>query len=496
MKKSATHATIDEKQFNQEFDELRLEPIETTEQVIEEAKELDKKGKKDKNEEHVSFLETKDYILEQICTADVADTAGVTPGEDDASFVKYSKLNGGVEVVKSYQYNKKTYYPIIDKTYLMGGISLPSGVEDYNSTKEIVDEISVFINENCELPVFYQKLFPYLIMFYWVYEKFPFIPYLHFVGSTSTGKTTAMEVLGSISYKAIDTTGSLTIASLFRLATSWKGTMLVDEFDTVGENQNEMVSFLKAGVSNRLLYRTEGEVKKEVNAYIVKSPKYFTSENPISDAGLQSRTMAVKMEKSKRLLPLFKLSEYYQEARHIKNKLLLWRLRTFNTINLRNIKFGFPELQFFDRRVQQIITPIYYFSDEETKQEVINFAVEQEKETKRERRESLEGRVLEILVNLWDSDQEAQVKIVTSLMNESNIGYKSDLTEKKIGNVIRKVLGFDTETRGHDKLAWVIFNKEHLDDLRLHYGISPPDLSSAMTATPAKDDKINEITII
>ena len=71
-----------------------------------------------------------------------------------------------------------------------------------------------------------------------------------------------MEVLGSICYKPIDTTGSLTIASIFRLATTWKGTLLIDEFDSGGEHANEMISFLKSGVSNRLLFRTEGEKKR------------------------------------------------------------------------------------------------------------------------------------------------------------------------------------------------------------------------------------------
>ena len=67
-------------------------------------------------------------------------------------------------------------------------------------------------------------------MFYWIYEKFPFIPYVHFVGGTGTGKSSATFTLGSLCYKPIDTTGSMTISSIFRLATSWRGTLLIDEF--------------------------------------------------------------------------------------------------------------------------------------------------------------------------------------------------------------------------------------------------------------------------
>ena len=458
----------------------------------EEYQEKDTSNKKTtpKNDDNVvetSFLETKDYILEQISNATLATHATQFQDVDNFKFVKYSKLKGDYELVKQFEHGNKVYVPIVDDALSKGGVLLPTGVSEYNSTQEIIDEIYQYISDNTELPATYEKLFPHLVLFYWLYEKFPFIPYIHFVGRTATGKTTAMETVGSICYKPIDTTGSLTIASIFRLATTWRGTLLIDEFDNVGDNSKEITSFLKSGVSNKLVFRTEGEKTKKVTAYVVKSPKLFTSENPISDAGLQSRTIVVKMEKNKRRLPLYKLNKYYEMGTSIRNKLLLWRLRNLNNIDLSKIEYGFPELEIFDRRVQQILTPIYYFSDDITKKEILKFAEEQERETKRERREAIDGKLFEIIVekhtNLLDL-------ALTGIAEEFNKGSKFPITEKRIAGVIRKILDFDIQRVGHEKKSTVILEDqaERITMLCAYYGMSPASvLSVASVASTANE---------
>lgn len=427
------------------------------------------------NISYVSFLETPDFILEEISLVPLSPDSPLISGLDKIKFIKYSKLNDTFEIVREMEYCEKIYRPIIDKTLIKGGVGLPTGVVEYENTLEIIDDMTDFLNKYIQLPPFFEKLLPQLVLFYWVYEKFPFVPYLHFIGGTGTGKSTAMDVLGSICYKPIDTTGSLTIASVFRLSTTWKGTLLIDEFDTVGEKKGEMVSFLKSGVSNRLLFRTEGEKKKDVEAYTVKSPKIFTSENPISDAGLQSRTIEIKMDKNKRRLPLYKLPHYYEEAQNIKNKLLLWRLRNFNKVDLSEIEYGFKELESFDRRVQQIITPIYYFSDKDTKKQILIFATEQEIETKRLRRESLEGQIFEIIYDNVLLSMFVDVSL-SSIVEKINKNTKYPVTERKVAGIVRKVLGIDTKRIGTAEGKETILVLEGKEDMikekAIYYGLS------------------------
>jgi hypothetical protein len=475
-------------------DREKLEAFEK-EQLDIDVPETEVKSKPKKESSNIietSFLETPDYILEQINIANDANDANQLPEGKLMKFVCYEKKTGTITQKSDFQHNGKVYVPIVDEVSEKNGVALPTGVEEYSSTAEIIKDISEYLSENSEMPPMFEKLFPHLVLFYWLYEQFPFIPYVHFVGRTATGKTTAMEVFGNICYKPIDTTGSLTIASIFRLATAWRGTLLIDEFDNVGENAKEITSFLKSGVSNKILYRTEGEGIKKVRAYIVKSPKIFTSENPINDAGLQSRTIVVKMEKNKRRIPLYRLNHYYKSANKIRNKLLLWRLRNFNKIDLSKIEYGFPELEIFDRRVQQIITPVYYFSDEITRKDILEFAQEQEIETKKERRENLDGKLFEIILDLYQSMGELSLVAITELVNKNN---KYPVAERKVAGIIRKVLGFEIEKVGHDNVRTVILDKmeDRLKQLSEYYGLySPSGNSYAQFASVADEPIENE----
>ena len=70
----------------------------------------------------------------------------------------------------------------MDKVVIRGGVGLPTGITEYKDTSEIINNIKDFLFKYIQLPSFYENLFPQLILFYWVYEKFPFVPYLHFIG--------------------------------------------------------------------------------------------------------------------------------------------------------------------------------------------------------------------------------------------------------------------------------------------------------------------------
>jgi len=179
--------------------------------IVEQAKKRQKEDLKNAKDNtiYTSYLETPEYILEQIKIATLAKDA--TLAQD--TYVIYDKANNNINYKNDFEYENKIYKPIRDDLLDKGAITLPSGVEEYGTTNELINEITQFFFENFEVPKFYEKFLPYLCLFYWVYDKFPFIPYLHFVGRTTTGKTTAMEVFGSICYKPIDASGSITLSA-------------------------------------------------------------------------------------------------------------------------------------------------------------------------------------------------------------------------------------------------------------------------------------------
>ncbi len=450
-----------------------------------------KKAKKeiiDENGIFVTYLQTPEHILEQIKNSEIANGANGAISNIRSQFIIYNIQSGTTEVKEKFEYQNRTYYPVVSKLIDQNVILLPTGIEDYGSTDQLVKEIKEFLLRYFEVPKFFESLLPCLILFYWVYEKFPFIPYIQFLGRTGTGKTTAMEVLGSICYKPIDASGSITMSAIFRIASVWHGTLMLDEFNPGGETYSEMLSLLKSGVSNKAVLRVEGDRKREVEAYMVKSPKIFTSENPVNDAGFRSRIIEIKMEQSKREIPLYKDKSYEVDASHLRNKLLLWRFHNLVNVDVSKFPKGFPELKSFNQRVQQVITPIYYLAGEEARKEIVMFAKEQQEETLRERREALDGQMFDIILENMKGGALTSLKDLTEKLNKN---LSRPISERKTGNVIRKILGFEVEKVGHENIRTIITDKkeEKIEELCNYYGISLPSFKVAQVATVAQAQK-------
>lgn len=451
-------------------------PIQSYEELMAEElgiplpEEPKKEKKKTNNDDiiYTSFIETPEYILEQI--KNTTHTTHTTLYMD-SQYLKFDKSTGMIEKIPNFLYKNKEYRPITNQIFEKNIILLPTGIEEYGTTNDLIKQIKKFFSNYFEPPKFFDNFLPYLCLFYWVYEKFPFIPYAHFVGRTATGKTTAMEVFGSICYKPIDVSSSITMASMFRIATEWGGTLLIDEFDQGVEGYRAMVAFLKSGVSDRSVLRTEGDKKREVIPYLIKSPKVFTSENPVTTAGLQSRTITIKMEKNKRKIPLYRLGGFHEEAKEIRNKLLLWRMRNLGKIDLKKIEYGFKALSKLDRRVQQVITPIYYLSNKDAKKDILCFAKEHQEETLRERRESLDGVVFQVISEVAKTGV-VELPTVLEEVNKINIsnGFKP-ITSRKLGNIIRKILGFDIKREGQNNISTVKLEKTKVKELCAYYGV-------------------------
>lgn len=447
-----------------------------------------KKAKKDKTKPiEISFFETDEHIYEQI---NCERCEHCEQGRDSGKFARYNREDGKIEIVSEFQLDGIIYKPIKNKLIELKAILLPTKVEEYDSDDLLVDEITDFLFTYFEPPKYYEGILPYLVLFYWVSDRFPFVPYLHFVGLTGAGKSTALETFGSLCYKAINASGAITLASVFRLAHQWRGTLLLDEFNLGGKNSDSysgMLQLLKSGVADMPVFRTEGDRKKEVELYRIKSPRVFSSQDPIIDAALQSRTIVVRMVKNKKRVPLYRLNTYFDKAQSLRNKLLLWRFRNLNKIDLNSIEYGFDELAVFDGRVQQVLTPIYYLSNEETKKKIVDFAREQESETKRERLDEIDGQIFLYIAD--HSKEEVSLASLTDHINTKRTkqGFKETYTERKLGNIVRKVLGFETERRRDG--YYLIVNQDRVEELATYYGV---DLVSSESSQHSQGSQSNE----
>ena len=456
--------------------------------IVEQAKKRQKEDLKnaEKNQPiEISYLETEDWIAEQVYAQNGEHNEHSEHGiERENRFIIFNKSNPeNLEYKSEIELNNKKYIPINNKLVQEKLVLLSTDTLEYGTDKELVSEISQFVNHYCQLPPFYEKIIPYIILFYWVFDRFPFVPYLQFSGLTGTGKSTALEVIGSLCYKAIKTSGAITVASIFRLANQWKGTLLLNEFDLGdkrGETYRNMIQLLRSGVEDDPVFRIEGEGKKQTEFYRIKSPRLFSSQSPIADAALGSRTIDIHMDKATRRLPLYKGKEYYKQAQLLRNKLLLWRFRHLDQINLEEIEYGMPELETFDKRVQQVITGIFYLADKDIRETLITLIKEQEIETKRQRLDEIEGQIFLFIVEKWDLGERVAIGEIADYINELRFkqGYTRKITAKKIGDIIRKTLGIMTERTNEGYK--IILTPRKIKGLKDYYGVQsvPSSLST------------------
>ena len=431
------------------------------------------KGKKEEEKKYeISLIETKTAIYEQ-ASYDANDESEC---KMVIKFLRYDKKTEEVETVEEVEFEGKNYVPIDNKLVLKKRVNLPTKTEEYGTDQELVKEISNFLFTYFQVPKFYEVLLPYIVLFYWIADQFPFIPYLHFVGLPATGKSTALDVMGSICYKAIKSGGAVTVASIFRIANQWKGTLLINEFE-VGEKGSDLarslVQLLKSGVEDDPLYRVEGEGKKDIELYELKAPRIFASQEEIDNAALQSRTIMVKLDKNKKRLPLYRLPAFKIKAQELINKLTLWRFRHFNSINLEEIEFGIPELEGFDRRVQQVLTPIYHLADAEAKKTIVELVKQQEEETKRERLEGQDGQIIEFIFKELAEmvlPKDVTLADITSQLNTTRSKYQKDLSEKEVGTYIRKVLHLKVTKKMYG--AVIEISDKEITQFEEYYGIT------------------------
>src|SRR3990167_8939386 len=103
---------------------------------------VSKKGREEENVIYTSFLETEYYILEQVSSSELRERYDLPSG---LGFVIFDKRSGTSTVEKEFFYNNLYHRPIVDDLVTTKAISLPTGVEEYGTTAELVEEIKKFL---------------------------------------------------------------------------------------------------------------------------------------------------------------------------------------------------------------------------------------------------------------------------------------------------------------------------------------------------------------
>jgi hypothetical protein len=365
-------------------------------------------------------------------------------------------------------------------------VRLPKEAVEYGTELELFNRIKVFIHTYVDVAAEWEEWATHYVLLSWVYDKLPVCPYLCALGPSDSGKTRFVQVVGSICYKPIVASGSVTASPIFRLLDQFRGTMIINEFDFIAGNLNdEIIVILNNGFEADLpVMRTEGEHKKEVQIFQVYGPKLFATRKRKNDWAFESRLLTINMKSTKRKdIPAFLLDDFHNRAMELRNMLLMFRLRHYN----QEVKLRTDLFTGISGRLRQTLLSITsVIRDEAFLEQADQFAKKLQKELKAMKGLDLDGTVYQVLTECWiANDKQPQLKDIAKKVKE--IAELDKLSSKSVGNIVRDELGFKTMRTGHTGNYVAQLTGEQLEALKERYEEEEePQTTSASSASSAE----------
>jgi len=357
-------------------------------------------------------------------------------------------------------------------------VLLPSEPAEYVSEAELVSKIRDFVRRYVYFEEDFEEIATYYALFTWVYDAFDEVPYVRFRGGYGVGKTRALLTLGSICNKPIFASAASTVSPLFRLLDSFRGTLVIDEGDfRYSDEKSEIVKILNNGNTRGFpVLRTEVSRQKEFNprAYHVFGPKVIATRGFFEDRALESRCLTEDMRGGpiRTEIPLNLDDRFRDEARALRNQLLLYRLRHFHSARALPRAAG----RVLEPRLEQIFGPLLsVIDDPAARGRVLAVLGKYNEELADERSESAEARTLVVLRDLvarGPNERLAVSNITNEFLARYGTEYEKRVTPRWVGSILRRRLGLrPSRTTG----TFILGPEEvaKLGELYRRYGIAP-----------------------
>lgn len=381
-------------------------------------------------------------ILEMILQPDAAETAFVVWQNKDWRFESSFQTGKNDRIVPYSAHNNLIKNEVV---------LLPSEPEEYAGEEKLLSEIQTFIHRYVDISPLFERVATYYVLLTWVYDSFNELPYLRVRGDTGSGKTRFLLIVGSLCYKPIFASGASTVSPLFRILSSFRGTLIIDEGDfRLSDERAEIVKILNNGNAKGFpVLRTESNDKREFNpvAYQVFGPKLVATRGYFEDRALESRCITEELGYSRLRtdIPINLPSAYRNEAKHLRNQLLLFRFR--------NLGKREPSESLVDRsiepRLNQIFAPLLsIIEDAKAREDLKELARLYNRDLIADRGLDMEAQILEAIRDLLAASDggSISVKEITSLfVDRHGEEYEKKITAKWIGGVIRRKLQIKTQ---------------------------------------------------
>ena len=355
-------------------------------------------------------------------------------------------------------------------------VLLPSEPQIYGSEENLVAEIREFIHRYVDLHESFEEVATHYVLLTWLYDAFNELPYLRLRGDYGSGKTRALLTIGSLCYKGFFASGASTVSPIFHTLDAFRGTLIFDEADfRFSDERAEIVKILNNGnVSGLPVLRTMMNRQREFNpqAFQVFGPKIVATRGSYEDKGLESRFLTEEMgsRKLRSDIPINLPGSFKDEARELRNKLLLYRFHRRHEVKLDETLVD-PKIE---PRLNQILLPLMsVVADDKLRSELRAMALEAQLNLVADRGLLIEAQVLEILAELIAGSERpvvAVADIVAGLIHRYADEYDRPITNRWVGSILRKRLNIRTY-KSHGVYVVPMQERSKIELLCRRYGV-------------------------
>lgn len=413
-----------------------------------------------------SFMETDAYIYEEIYDS------------GKAAFACYEKSTGKVDMRPKVEYPDLTIVPINGPEITEGCVTLPTGIEEYGDTLSLVAEIRKHILRYVDLQEGPLELSAWYILMSWVYDRLGTLSYLRFLGDTGTGKSRCLDVIGRLAYKPMMMAGAVTPAPIYRMIRRFRGTLILEEADFRDSSEKgEVVTILNSGFEKfRPVIRCVKDNPDQMDVLPIFGPKIFATRYDFTDIALEARCLTFTMEETEREdIPPLLGADFYSSAEHLRNKLLLWRLRNLEKTDQSSVEK--IDLGNIEPRLKQIGLPFAVpFKDyPEVLAKFREFIQGYNRNLISDRGDSKNGKVVLSIFKLAKENGKDQVtaSMIANFMGDE---FKIETTAPGVGRILRSLnIGHSSRKIGGSQGKFLIWKNRLMRKLLRKYIPDPEE---------------------
>lgn len=295
-----------------------------------------KEAKKEQPIERVSFMQIDDVRIAEEVYNPESKKALFIIGHKDKGFYKTGIGYDNYKFVDKLEKNGTIYAPLKDDSLIKGAVLLPSTIQTYTDTTDLLEQIKSFIKKYCDISDTFLTFTSWYVLFTWVYDRFNTVPYLRFRGDTGTGKTRAQDTIGGICYKPCFIAGAVRPAPIYRQIEAWKGTLIIDEADfQQSDEKAEIIKILNCGYQRgKPVLRCKQNDADVLQTFETYCPKLIGTRKDFTDKALESRCITEIMRVTERKdIPYDLPKKFFEEQTELRNRLLCWRLSNWFKID-------------------------------------------------------------------------------------------------------------------------------------------------------------------